>query len=108
MSYGYPAEKFSAARRALMPPHTHGEHVSVVSAFQECRAGLHRMNRSKLDASARSWIYALECFMNTEGYSDVGGESAWTLKAKGLTADDKAEIARLVDELTRWFDSHQG
>jgi hypothetical protein len=107
MSYGYPAEKFATARRALELPHAHGEHESVVIAFHECRAGLHRMNRSKLDENARSWIYALECFMSTEGFSDAGGESAWTIKARGLTADEKSEIFRLVGELSLWFDRHQ-
>lgn len=107
MSYGYPAEKFSTARRALMPPQTDGEHESVVRAFHECRAGLHRMNRSKLDENARSWIYALECFMDTEGLSVSAGESAWTVKARSLTTDEKAEIYRLVDALAHWFDSQE-
>lgn len=106
MSYGYPAEKFTTARRALTPPHTDGEHESVVTAFNECRSGLHRMNRSKLDEDARLWIYRLECFMNTEGIPVSGGESAWTVKAKSLTVDEKSEILRLVDALAHWFDSH--
>lgn len=107
MSYGFPAEKFSTARRALTPPHAGGEHELVVSAFHECRAGLHRMNRSKLDENARSWIYALECFMDTEGLSVSAGESAWTVKAKSLTADERLEIYRLVDQLTHWFESQE-
>lgn len=107
MSYGYPAEKFSAARRALMLPHVHGEHESVASAFHECRLGLHRMNRSKLDEYLRSLIYALECFMDTEGVSVSGGESAWTIKAKGLSTEEKSEISRLVDELAHWFDRQE-
>ncbi|MFM9914968.1 MAG: hypothetical protein ACKVOX_04095 [Rhizobacter sp.] len=106
MSYVYPAEKFSAARRALMPSENQGLDESVVRAFHECRAGLHRMNRSKLDENARSWIYALECFMDTEGLSVPAGESAWTVKAKSLTPEEKLEISRLVDELAQWFDSH--
>ncbi|MDO9314777.1 MAG: hypothetical protein Q7T97_09560 [Burkholderiaceae bacterium] len=106
MSYVFPAEKFSAARRALMLSQTQGMDESMVSAFHECRAGLHRMNRSKLDEDARAWIYALECFMDTEGLSVPAGESAWTVKAKSLTTDEKLEISRLVDELAQWFDSH--
>ena len=106
MSYEYPTEKFSTARQALVPPHAKGDHVAVVTAFQECRLGLHRMNRSKLDQTARGWIYALECFMSTEGFSDAGGQSAWDLKAKTLSADEKAEIARLIDELAKWFATH--
>ena len=104
--YAYPAERFATARQALTPPHANGEAAAVVSAFLECRLGLHRMNRSKLDASARSWVYALECFMSTEGFSDSGGESAWAIKAKGLSSDERASIARLVDELAQWFASH--
>jgi hypothetical protein len=107
MSYGYPAEKFSIARRALMLPHTQGEHESVAIAFHECRLGLHRMNRSKLDEDARLWIHALECFMDTEGYSDSGGESARTIKAKSLTTEDKVAISRLVDDLAQWFDRQE-
>jgi hypothetical protein len=103
MSYEYPAEKFSTARQALVPPHAQGDLVAVVTAFHECRLGLHRMNRSKLDQTARAWIYALECFMSTEGFSDAGGESAWDLKAKTLSAEQKSEIGRLIDELARWF-----
>ena len=104
--YAYPAERFANARRALTPPYENGEAAAVVSAFLECRLGLHRMNRSKLDQSARAWVYALECFMSTEGFSDSGGESAWDIKAKGLSAQETSEIARLVDELGQWFASH--
>ena len=103
MSYEYPAEKFSTARQALVAPHAQGDLVAVVTAFHECRLGLHRMNRSKLDQTARGWIYALECFMSTEGFSDAGGESAWDLKAKTLSAEQKSEIGRLIDELAQWF-----
>jgi hypothetical protein len=106
MSYEYPAEKFSTAHQALVPPHARGDHVAVVTAFQECRLGLHRMNRSKLDQSARAWVYALECLMSTEGFSDAGGESAWDLKAKTFTAEQKSEIARLIGELAQWFATH--
>ncbi len=106
MSYEYPAEKFSTAHQALVTPHTQADHVAVVTAFHECRLGLHRMNRSKLDQTARGWIYALECFMSTEGFSDAGGESAWDIKAKTLSAEQKAEIARLIKELAGWFATH--
>ena len=104
--YAYPAERFATARQALMAPHANGEAAAVVDAFKECRLGLHRMNRSKLDQSARACVYALECFMSTDGFSDSGGESAWALKAKGLSAQETSEIARLVGELAHWFSSH--
>jgi hypothetical protein len=105
MSYAYPAEKFAAARQALTLSSTQGEPQAVVSAFHECRAGLHRMNRSKLDENARSWIYSLECFMDTEGLSVPAGESAWTVKATSLSSEQKLEIAQLVDDLANWFKS---
>ena len=105
--YDYPAGKFSAARQALIPPHANGEHEALTRAFLECRLGLHRMNRSKLGDDTRSRIFALECFMDTSNFSDADGESALTLKLKSLTADDKAEIFRLVDELANWFDRQE-
>lgn len=107
MSFAYPAEKFSSARSALTSPHAEGEHEAVVRAFQECRLGLHRMSRGKLDAKARVWIHRIECFMDTTGFVESGGESAWTIKAKSLTAEEKAEIFRVVDDLARWFDSQE-
>jgi len=63
------------------------------------------MNRSKLDENARSWIYSLECFMDTEGLSVPAGESAWTVKATSLSNEQKLEIAQLVDDLANWFKS---
>lgn len=103
MRYSFPAEKFFLARRALMLPHPNGEHASIETALFECRLGLHRMNRAKLDETTRSQIYMLECFMDSTGFSDTDGDSAWTIRLKGLSDEDKSEIARLVDELARFF-----
>lgn len=105
--YDYPAEKFANARQALLPPHPKGELEALDRAFLECRVGLHRMNRAKLDDTVRSWIYSLECFMSVEGFSDADGESAWTIKLKSLTPEEKLEISRLMDELGHWFASQE-
>jgi hypothetical protein len=107
MIYDYPAEKFSAARRALMLPHVDGEHESVVRAFQECRLGLHRLSRSKVEESIRTKIYFLECFMDTTGLSGSETEDAWTIKAKNLTTDEKLEISQIVDEVADWFNRQE-
>jgi hypothetical protein len=104
-SYSYQAEKFSSARRALMLPHTSGEHQSVADAFHECHLGLHKIERADLDDNARSWIEALEVFMDTSGLSDPSDQGLWAVKARSLSTDEKLEISRLVDELAHWFDS---
>lgn len=105
--YDYPAEKFASARQALLPPYPKGEIEAIDRAFMDCRVGLHRMNRAKLDDTVRLWIYTLECFMNAEGFSDADGESAWTRKLKSLTDADKQEISRLVTDLGNWFASQE-
>ena len=105
MRYSYQAEKFSSARRALMLPHTRGEHQSVVDALHQCHLGLYKIERTDLDDNARSWIEALETFMDTSGLSDPSGEGLWVVKARSLSTDEKLEISRLVDELAHWFDS---
>lgn len=99
----YQAEKFSTARRALMLPHTRGEHEAIASAFHECSLGLHEIDGGQLDDNARAWIQALEGFMDTTGYSDTNGQGLWSVKAQGFSVDDKLEIARIVDELAGWF-----
>jgi hypothetical protein len=106
MKYGYTTERFFAARDALAAASPDTEHLSVVSALRECRLGLHRMNRSKLDDDVRTLIFKLERYTDTAGFYDAGEESALTIKAKGMTPGEKAEIAALVDGLAKWFASH--
>jgi hypothetical protein len=103
MSYSFPAEKFSIARDALMQPHPDGEHAAVQTALIECRIGLHRMNRSKLDSTIRAQIFTLESFLDSTGFSDADGDSAWTVKLKSLSDEERSEIFRLVDELAKFF-----
>lgn len=107
MSYSFPAEKFSVARDALMQPHPDGQHVALETALIECRVGLHRMNRSKLDSTTRSQIFKLEGFMDSTGFSDADGDSAWTMRLKGLSDAEKSEIFHLVDDLANFFASEE-
>lgn len=103
MGYGYTAERFANACQLLSPPYPEGEHIALVSALRESRLGLHRMNRSKLDDDVRGLIFRLERYMDTTGFRDVGDESALTIRAKGMSATEKADIAQLVDALAKWF-----
>lgn len=107
MSYSYPAEKFSSAREALTVPHPDGEHEALGRAFLECRLGLHRMNRAKLPDDIRTGIHQLECFMDTTGFVDADGEGAWVHMLRSRSADDRAEVARLIDMLAQWFASQE-
>ena len=107
MSYSFPAEKFSVARDALMQPHPDGQHVALETALIECRVGLHRMNRSKLDSITRSQIFKLEGFMDSTGFSDADGDSAWTVRLKGLSDEERSEVFHLVDDLANFFASQE-
>mgnify|MGYP006149719991 CR=1 FL=1 len=107
MIYSFPAEKFSIARRALMLPHPDGQHASLETALTECRLGLHRMNRAKLPDDIRTGIHQLECFMDTTGFVDADGEGAWVHMLRSRSADDRAEVARLIDMLAQWFASQE-
>lgn len=104
MSYSFPAQKFASARGLLRAATCGAEHEALAQAFLECRLGLHRMNRATMDQKVRMRIYALECFMSSEGFSDANGESAWTLKLKSLNAAQRQEILALIEELTEWFE----
>lgn len=103
MKFGYQSEKFATARRALMLPHSRGEHSSIADAFHECSLGLHGLDRTALDDDSRRWLDSLERLMDTTGLSDPNGEGLWTVKARTLTVDDKLELSRIVDELAFWF-----
>ncbi|MCC5090607.1 hypothetical protein [Xanthomonas campestris] len=105
MRYSYQEEKFSAARHALMLPHSRGESESIAEAFHNISLGLHQLDTSKLDPSAQKWIATLKRFMDTTGISDPDGDGAWAVKARTFTTDDQIEISRTVDELAHWFDS---
>jgi hypothetical protein len=105
MKFRYQAEKFADARRALMLPHTHGEHKSIANAFHDCELALDQVAKDHLDDNARLWIQTLEEFMNTSGLSDPHGVGLWSVKAQEFSVDEKLTISRIVDELAHWFRS---
>ena len=45
--------------------------------------------------------------MDSTGFSAVDGESAWTVRLKGLSDQERSEIFRLVDELANFFASQE-
>ena len=104
MPFSYQAEKFAAARRALMLPHTQGEHTSIFHAFHECSLGLHQFDSSQLGDDEREWIRRLEAYMDTSSLKDPMDEGTWVVKARSFSQDEKIEISRLVDELAHTFD----
>ena len=103
MNYGYQSEKLSAARSALMLPHSQGEPASIAGAFHEIHLAFHRMDESGLDDNARTWVRKLKELMDTTGLTDTNSEGLWTVKAKQLGTDEKIELSRCVDELAHWF-----
>lgn len=104
MRYSYQAEKLSAARHALMLPHSRGEAQSIADAFHEISLALHQLDVSKLSESAQRWIATLQGYMDTTGVSDSDGDGTWTIKARTFTTDDQIHISNAVDGLAHWFD----
>lgn len=104
MSYEYAASKLSTARRILMLPHPQGEIDSIASAFHEISLGLHDIDRSALDESARGWVQILDEIMDTAGLSDPGKVGLWTVKARTLNDLELLDFSMAVDELQHWFD----
>jgi hypothetical protein len=104
MQYMYQAEKLSAARRALMLPHSRSEADSIGYAFHELSLAFHRMDESGLDDNARGWVRTLKEMMDTTGIEDEAGRGTAFVKAEGFTVDQKIELSRTVDELAHWFE----
>ncbi|HRZ28628.1 MAG TPA: hypothetical protein P5295_17595 [Spirochaetota bacterium] len=104
MNYLYAAEKFSQARRCLMLPHTQGEHTSIMMALHECSLGLRNLNNDDIDDNAHYWIETLKGIMDVNGVDDPTGEGKWSVKARGMTSDEKSELSTVVDNLANWFD----
>ena len=100
--FRYPAEKFAAARRALMLPHPKGEAESIVLAFHECELGLMKLPLDELDQNARSWVQTLRELMSTDVIPATSG-GTWSAKAERLTEDERAMLSEVVDELAHWF-----
>lgn len=105
MRFSYQAEKFSAARRALMLPHARGEAQSIADAFHECSLALHQFDESHLPDDPTGWIRQLKGFMDTTGITDDNGEGTWAAKARKFTSDEQLHISHIIDELATWFDT---
>lgn len=105
MKFMYPAEKFSAARRNLMLPHSQGEARSICDAFSECGSGLLNLNSDDLDDNAKRWIEVLKGLMDTSGIEDPDRRGTLTIKAETMSDEQKYELSRVVDSLAHWFDA---
>jgi hypothetical protein len=104
LKFSYPSEKFSAARRCLMLPHTHGETEDIANAFHECSLGLHDLDHEKLDDHSSKWVNKIRELMDTSVIQDRSGRGKWLIKAEQLTEEQKIELSKAVDELANWFD----
>lgn len=103
MTYGYQSEKLSAARRALMLPHSRGEAASIEIAFHELRHAFDRMDEGGLDDNARTWVHKLKGLMDTTELIHLDSKELSSIKAQQLGTDEMIELSRCVDELAHWF-----
>lgn len=87
--YVYPAQTFSAARRALMLPHIEGEDESITRAMHECKLGLNNLDDEDFDDHALRLVGRLRTLF---------GNSS-------LSVDEQVELSQIVDELAGWFRS---
>ena len=104
MRYSYQAEKLHVARRALMLPHSRGEHDSIAEAFRELSHAFHNLDETQLDSTARGWVQKLKKFMDTSDTTPLGDDGLYSDKASTFSIDEKIQISTLVDELASWFD----
>ena len=102
--YRYPAEKLSAARRALMLPHPLGEAVSVAGAHFEFSIGMRGLTSDDLDDNAQGWVRTIERVMDLKGIDDPTGKGTANIRAEQLSDEEKADFSRCVDELAWWLD----
>ena len=103
----YPAEKFVAARRALMLPPKEHEIKLVAFVFAECTNGLYNLNLDYLDERSKESVKKLEQLIDGTGLEDPYDEGLYIIKAKKLlrSRKQKDELCRLIDELASWFDA---
>lgn len=105
----YQAEKFRAARQALMLPLPKGEAHAIADAFFEISLSIRDFDSMQIpDEHARAKLQKLHDFMDVSGVT--GGHSVesgqWVAKAKTFTLDQKQEIADAIDGLADWFASN--
>jgi len=84
MDYRYLSEKLSAARYALMLPHSQGEEASISQAFHECVLGFHDLDEEQLDDNERDWVSTIKLLMEA---------------LRPLSTDQMIELSSSVDEL---------
>lgn len=84
MDYGYLSEKLSAARHALMLPHSQGEDASISQAFHECVLCFHDLDEEQLDDNERDWVSTIKLLMEA---------------LRPLSTDQMIELSSAVDEL---------
>jgi hypothetical protein len=101
--YLYAAEKLSAARRALMLPHSEGEAYSIMMAFEECGHGLSQLDRESLRDEARQWVDTISDLMDTTGIDDPGQRGTWVIKGERMSIDEKLDLSSAVDQLASWL-----
>jgi len=107
MSYGNkyrgPAEKLSAARDCLMPPHPKGEAHSYAEAFNQCSLALLDLRPEDLDDIAHSWVATIERTGDPTDAEDPSGRGSWIVRAEQLSIEEKERFSRAVNELANWL-----
>jgi hypothetical protein len=101
----YQAEKFRAARRALMLP-PKGEAHGIAAAFFEVSLSVRELDPMRLpDEHAREDLRKLQAFMDVSGVKAGHSveSSQWVAKAKTFSVEQKQEIAHAIDHLADWF-----
>jgi hypothetical protein len=104
----YQAEKFRAARRALMLP-PKGEAHGIADAFFEISLCVRELDPMRLpDEQARENLRKLHAFMDVSGVKAGHSveSSQWVAKAKTFSVEQKQEIAHAIDALADWFSAN--
>ncbi len=101
----YLSQCLSAARRLLMLPHSHGEAHDIAAAFDEISLGLKGIDLGDItDSDALLWLGWIISAMDISGLEDPHGDGLFTVKAKRMSVQSKADFAEAVAELAAWFD----
>ena len=104
----YQAEKFRAARQALMLPLPKGEAHAIADAFFEISLSIRDLDPMRIsDPDARAKVQKLLGYMDVSGVTGHSVESSqWLAKAKTFSVEQKQEISSAIDELADWFASN--
>jgi hypothetical protein len=100
-NFGYQAERFRSAVRALMLPHPKGEAEAIATAFQECHLAFKDIDRDDLDEGAKEWVQKIEESMNAVGEDNL--REKWLIRAEKLNVEEKTELSECVYALNAWF-----